>query len=66
MKNNLHNRFNIQLKTYVHNGIVQTCGHRDWEECEWEKGCEVKQYAGMRLRDAYRKKGLKIEDHNEV
>ena len=55
----LNNRFNRNLNTYVLNGIVQTCGHRDWEECE----CDGMRFAGMTLKEAYRKKGLRINDH---
>ena len=55
----LHNRFNRLLNTYVVNGIVQTCGHSEWEECE----CDGRIYKGKHLRDAYRSKGLDVEDH---
>jgi hypothetical protein len=55
----LNNRFNRQLDTYVLNGIVQTCGHRDYEDCE----CDGMKYAGKTLKFAYEKKGLRLEDH---
>lgn len=58
-KKSFENRFNIQLNTYVLNGIVQTCGHRYYEDCE----CDGRKFAGLKVREAYKKKGLKIEDH---
>lgn len=57
----LHNRFNRNLNTYVLDGIVQTCGHRDYEDCE----CDGMRYAGMTLMQAYAEKGLTLDDHME-
>ena len=56
----INNSFNIRLNTYIHMGIVQTCGHRDWEDCE----CDGMKFAGKSLVQTYREKGWKLSDHS--
>ncbi len=55
----LNNRFNRLLGTYILNGIVQTCGHREWEDC----GCLGMKYAGKSMLHAYKNEGWEVEDH---
>lgn len=55
----LMNSFNVKLNTYVLNGIVQGCGHCEWEDCE----CEAMKFAGQSLSKVYRAKGWKLSDH---